>query len=262
MGQVDCVTFGRVSILRLTGRGANAMTQEMAIKIKTIAEQTARRTDIGALIVTGGYGTAFCAGSDLREISRLTEEGEGPGPLLRAEAEAFAALAALPQPVIAAVEGAAMGGGLELLLCADLVIASATAKFGLPEVQVGVFPCLGGTTRLAARIGGSRAREMLLLGDAIDARTAFNWGLVNRLAPPFMAYFHARQIAERLATGACQAQAAIKTSLREAEQLPVGQATARALEAGIAHSASTDAVEGLRAFLAKEHPDFVAARQA
>ncbi len=260
MGVVDSVIFDRVRILRLAGRGANAMTQGMATTLKDLALETARRDDIGAVVLTGGYGSAFCAGSDLRELARLTEEGHGPGPLLRAEAEAFAALSALPQPLIAAVEGPAVGGGLELLLCADLIVASRTARFGLPEVHVGVFPCLGGTTRLQSRIGGGRTREMLLLGEDIDAATAHEWSLVNRLTPPHMAYHCARRIADRLARGPGQAHAAIKTSLTEADTLPPQEALDRALAAGIAHADTTDASHGLRAFLARETPDFVAAR--
>lgn len=260
MGVADSVIFGRVRVLRLTGQGANAMTRDMAATLRDLAEDTARRDDIGAVVLTGGQGAAFCAGSDLRELARLTREGHGPGPLLSAEAEAFAALSALPQPLIAAVEGPAVGGGLELLLCADLVVASETARFALPEVHVGVFPCLGGTTRLQSRIGSGRTREMLLLGEEIDARTAHAWGLVNRLTAPHMAYHCARRMAERLAKGPGHAHAAIKTSLREAETLAPQEALNRSLAAGIAHAGSTDAMEGMRAFAARERPDFVAAR--
>lgn len=262
MGIADSVIFGRVRILRLTGRGANAMTRQMAETLRDLAEDTARRDDIGAVVLTGGQGAAFCAGSDLRELSRLVEEGHGPRPLLNAEAEAFSALSSLPQPLIAAIEGPAVGGGLELMLCADLVVASETARFALPEVHVGVFPCLGGTTRLQSRIGGGRTREMLLLGEEIDARTAHAWGLVNRLTPPHMAYHCARRIADRLARGPGHAHAAIKTSLDEADRLPPQEALSRALAAGIAHAGSTDATEGMRAFTARRRPDFVAARAA
>ena len=260
MGVADSVIFGRVRILRLSGRGANAITRDMAETLKALAEDTARRDDIGAVVLTGSHGSAFCAGSDLRELAQLTEEGQGPGPLLRAEAEAFAALAAMPQPLIAAVEGPAVGGGLELLLCADLVIASETARFGLPEVHVGVFPCLGGTTRLQSRIGSGRAREMLLLGEEIDAGTAHAWGLVNRVTPARMAYHHARRIADRLARGPGYAHAAIKKSVAEADSLAPQEALDRALSAAIAHAGSSDAIEGMRAFSARRKPDFAAAR--
>lgn len=261
MGVVDSVIYGRVRVIRLAGRGANAMTIDMAQTLLGLCQETAGRDDIGAVVITGGFGSAFCAGSDLRELQRLQEDGQGPGPLLCAEAEAFEALAALPQPVVAAVEGPAMGGGLEMLLSADLIIASETARFALPEVKVGVFPALGGTTRLAQRIGVGRAREMLLLGDEIDAETALSWGLVTRVTRPHMAYLAARRLSKRLAMGPQTALAALKQSLRDVEAMSILEAQRRALQSAIAHAKSTDAEEGLRAFSARETPDFLAARK-
>src|SRR5690606_13696595 len=120
--------------------------------------------NIGALVICGAGSFAFCTGSDIGELRRLHDAGEGPGPLLRRESEALEAIAALEIPTIAAVRGLCLGGGLELALCCDLIVAANDARIGFPEVHLGAFPALGGPLRLARRIGVGRAMEMMLDG--------------------------------------------------------------------------------------------------
>lgn len=256
MGQVDGVAHGRVLVIRLTGGGANALDREMAGQLHDLVAEAATREDIGAVLVTGGFGGAFCAGSNIKELTELRDAGDGPGPLLRAEARAMEALAALDKPTVAAIEGPAMGGGLELALCCDLIVAAEDARIGLPEIKIGVFPALGGTVRLQKRIGEGRARELLLLGDEIDGVTAGSWGLANRVEPEMQVYRTARSLADRLAAGPMAATAGIKASLRQAADEPEAQALVTALDTAEAHSTSDEVAEGFRSFETGEDPDF------
>jgi enoyl-CoA hydratase len=256
MGQVDEVLHGRVLVVRIAGSGANAFTREMAQSLEQIAVAAASRPEVGAMLLTGGYGGAFCAGSNVKELVELRDAGEGPGPLLEAEMKAFDAVAALKKPTVAAIEGPAVGGGLELALCCDLIIAATDARIALPEVHIGVFPALGGTVRLQRRIGEGRARALLLTGDEIDGETACAWGLVNRAVPGARVYRKARELADRLAAGPMAAMAGIKASLDDAAEMTEREALAAALQAAIEHSDSPEVEEGLRAFEADETPDF------
>ena len=256
MGQIDEVLHGRVLVVRMAGSGANAFTREMALSLEQIAVAAGSRPEVGAMLLTGGYGGAFCAGSNVKELVELRAAGEGPGPLLEAEMKAFDAVAALKKPTVAAIEGPAVGGGLELALCCDLIVAAADARIALPEVHIGVFPALGGTVRLQRRIGEGRARALLLTGDEIDGETACAWGLVNRAVPGTRVYREARELADRLAAGPMAAMAGIKASLDDAAEMTEREALDAVLQTAIAHSDSPEVEEGLRAFEAGVTPDF------
>jgi enoyl-CoA hydratase len=256
VGQIDDVLHGQVLIVRLAGSGANAITRDMAASLEGIAGRAARSRDVRALLITGAYGDAFCAGSNIGELARLRTEGKGPGPLLEAEARAFQAIADLDIPTIAAIHGTAMGGGLELALCCDFIVAAEDARISFPEIFIGVFPALGGTVRLQQRIGEGRARELLMLGRELDGKQACEWGLVTRAVPRADVYREARALADRLAAAPTGAIAEIKQSLRLAREVSEKEALASALAAAIQHSDSPEVAEGLRAFAAKEKPDF------
>lgn len=257
MGQIDDVLHDQVLVVRLAGSGANAITRSMAASLEEIAGRAARSVNIRALLITGAYGDAFCAGSNIRELAQLRTEGKGPGPLLEAEARAFQAIADLDIPTIAAIQGAAMGGGLELALCCDFIVAAEDSRFSFPEIFLGVFPALGGTVRLQQRVGEGRARELLLLGRELDGTEACAWGLVTKAVPRAQVYREARALADRLAAAPAAAIAGIKQSLRLARELPEKEAIEAALAAAIRHSDSPEVAEGLRAFAAKEKPDFI-----
>ena len=199
MGQIDDVLHGQVLIVRLAGSGANAITRDMAASLEEIAGRAGRSESVRVLLITGAYGDTFCAGSNIGELAQLRAEGKGPGPLLEAEARAFQAIADLNIPTIAAIQGVAMGGGLELALCCDFIVAAEDARISFPEIFLGVFPALGGTVRLQQRIGEGRARELLMLGRELDGKQACEWGLVTRAVPRADVYREARALADRLA---------------------------------------------------------------
>ncbi|MGV3632834.1 MAG: enoyl-CoA hydratase/isomerase family protein [Pseudorhodoplanes sp.] len=256
MGQIDDVLHGQVLTVRLAGSGANAITRSMAASLEAIADRAGRSRDVRVLLITGAGGENFCAGSNIGELAQLRAEGKGPGPLLEAEARAFQAIADLDIPTVAAVQGVAMGGGLELALCCDFIVAAEDARMSFPEIFLGVFPALGGTVRLQQRIGEGRARELLMLGREIDGRLACEWGLVTRAVARADVDREARALADRLAAAPISAIAEIKKSLRLARDVSEQEAIDAALAAAIRHSDSPDVAGGLRAFGAKQKPDF------
>jgi enoyl-CoA hydratase len=257
VGQIDDVLHGQVLIVRLAGSGANAITRSMAVALEEIAGRAGRSESVRVLLITGACGENFCAGSNIRELAELHTEGKGPGPLLEAEASAFQAIADLNIPTIAAIQGVAMGGGLELALCCDFIVAAEDTRISFPEIFLGVFPALGGTVRLQQRIGEGRARELLMLGRELDGKQACEWGLVTRAVPADDLNREARALADRLAAAPAAAIAEIKKSLRLAREVSEQEAIDAALAAAIQHSESPEVAEGLRAFAAKEKPDFV-----
>jgi len=255
VGQIDEALHGQVLVVRLAGSEANAITRDMASSLEEVASRAGRSGSVRVLLIAGA-GDTFCAGSNIGELAQLRTEGKGPGPLLEVEARAFQAIADLDIPTIAAIQGAAMGGGLELALCCDFIVAAEDARISFPEIFLGVFPALGGTVRLKQRIGEGRARELLMLGRELDGRQACEWGLVTRAVPHADVDREARALADRLAAAPMAAIAEIKQSLRLAREVSEKEAIDAALAAAIKHSDSPEVAEGLRAFTAKEKPDF------
>jgi enoyl-CoA hydratase len=207
-----------------------------------------------ALVVTGGGEKAFVAGADIAEMSSLS-------PLeARRFAEAgqrtFERLEALSIPTIAAVNGFALGGGCELAMACDLVYASERARFGQPEVNLGIIPAFGGTQRLQRRVGPARAMEMILTGDMVDASTAKAWGLALDVLPPDKLLDHAMAQARKIAAKGPAAVAASKRILRAtaAPQLAAGQLM-EAEAFGVLFG-TEDGREGLRAFVEKRPARF------
>ncbi|RST85014.1 enoyl-CoA hydratase/isomerase family protein [Aquibium carbonis] len=259
MGDITGTAQDGVLVLRLVNGKANALTSAMAAQL--IAMLSDIPDDIGAVLVTGTAGGAFCAGSDIRELARLQDTPDGPASMLRIESRALRALAGLPLPTIAAIDGIAFGGGMELAAACDIVLAGDQARFCLPEVKLGVFPGIGGTVWIPRRIGHVRALEMMLTGQEIDAATAHRWNFVNRLAGAASAEADALDLARALAAGPRGAVAMIKRSLRDALALPEDEALDAALDRAVSLGHAPESREGLRAFLAREAPDFASARR-
>jgi enoyl-CoA hydratase len=205
-------------------------------------------------ILTGAGEKAFVAGADIAAMAGLG------APQARALSELGHRLGAVMEgarmPIIAAVNGFALGGGLEFALACDFAIASTNAKLGLPEVGLGVIPGFGGTQRLARRIGPGRARELVFTGNVIGADEALRLGLVNAVTEPAALLSEARARAEKIASRGPLAVAAAKRALREGADLPLGQALALEAELFGAMFATADQKEGMGAFLEKRPPRF------
>jgi enoyl-CoA hydratase/carnithine racemase len=163
------------------GDRANALSRPTLLAFGKLAREAATNPSIRAIVVTGAGDKAFCAGADLKERQGMSENDvRVQVGLYRSE---LGPLDRSPKPVVAAINGAALGGGLELALCCDLRVAAAHATLGLPETSLGIIPGAGGTQRLPRVVGEARAKEMILLARRLSANEALAWGLVNRVTP-------------------------------------------------------------------------------
>jgi crotonobetainyl-CoA hydratase len=235
----------------------NAMNTPLADAIGNALETAVADADVRAIVLTG-TGRAFCAGADLKEISA----GRTVDPTVKEWGFGGVAQHWVPKPVIAAVNGVAFGGGCEIVLSCDIVVAGETAKLGLPEVKVGLFAAAGGVVRLQRQVPLKIALQLVLTGDPIDAATAASWGLVNEVVPPEQVLHRAIELAGRIAANAplsvrYSKQLLHATSSAGSDWNPKWTgvdpwaANAAAMEVVFA---SADAVEGSSAFAEKRTP--------
>ena len=168
----------------------------------------------------------------------------------------FDRLANCQKPTVAAVEGVAFGGGLELAVCCDFMIASDRARFAVPEIKLGAIPAAGGTVRITRLIGDRRARQMILLGDAIDAATAMEWGLATRVVAQASFAQESLDFARRLAAQPALAMQYAKRAIIDAQQCDEPEALALARYYAARLATSADITEGVRSFLEKRSPVF------
>jgi enoyl-CoA hydratase len=235
-------------------KALNALDARTVADLAELAEQVRGDPAVRALVLTGAGDKAFVAGADISQMA-------GMGPLearrfAEAGQRALQALEELPLVTVAAVNGFALGGGCELAMACDLVYASERARFGQPEVNLGIIPGFAGTQRLPRRVGPQRALEMILTGDMADAASAKAWGLVLEVLPPEKLLPHAISQARKIAAKGPAAVAAAKRVMRAtaAAALPAGQLVEA--EAFAALFATEDGKEGLRAFLEKRPAAF------
>jgi enoyl-CoA hydratase len=250
------LALGRVARLSLVNPPLNLVTRDLLGELNEALAQleAAAPGDVRAVVVTGSGERAFSAGSHVGEF----EAQRGPGGRARLELDERTAtrLAALPMPTIAAIEGNALGGGLELALACDLRIASERARLGLPEVRLAVIPGAGGTQRLPRVVGLARAKELILTGRVLDAQEAARIGLVHEVVPAGEAVARATQIGEEIATRGPVAVREAKRLLDGALEQPLEDALAAELEASLRVFATDDLLEGSSSFFAKRDPDY------
>ena len=232
----------------------NALNATVIAEFATLLHQVDGDDAVRGLIVTGAGPKAFVAGADIGELVAVDRE-QGI-EMARRGSRVFRQIEQLGKPVIAAVNGFALGGGCELAMACHVRLAAANARFGLPEVKLGLIPGFGGTVRLPRLVGRGRALELLLTGGMIDAAEAARIGLVNRVVPAEVLLDEARAL---LRTMLAQGPVAIRLCLQSVDgglDLPVDEA----LEAEATHfgaaCASDDKGEGTRAFLEKRPPVF------
>ena len=245
------IELGPVAVLRLNNPPLNLVSHDLTEALDAALGRIEADPSVRAVVVAGTGDRAFCAGSDVTEFESLRGR-VGEGKLVRENA-VYDRLARLEVPTVAAIEGDALGGGLELAMCCDLRVASARARLGMPEVRLGVIPGSGGTHRLPALIGPAKAKEMILLGMPLSADEAARIGLVNQVVPIGAAETVAREWAGLIATRGPVAERQAKRAIDAAGSPEAADESLRASE----HVFQTeDMIEGVRAFKEKRVPNF------
>ena len=232
----------------------NALNVAVVAELARAVEGAAAEPAVRGLVLTGAGGKSFVAGADIAAMAEMSVD----------EARVFAGqghalgelLAALPKPVIAAVNGFALGGGCEVALACDFIYAAEGARFGQPEVKLGVIPGFGGTQRLLRRVGAAMALELCMRGNIIDAAEALRIGLCNRVLPAAELLPAAVAAIEEIAAQGPLAVAAAKALIHRGADLPLPDANLREIEAFAGLFASADQREGMAAFLGKRRPSF------
>jgi enoyl-CoA hydratase/carnithine racemase len=232
-----------VALVRLDRPKANALSGEVLGQLAEVVEGLA--ADLPGAVVLWGGRRIFAAGADIAEL----ESGVGPRVVGANFGRALGALATLPRATIAAVNGFALGGGLELALACDFRVCAADARLGLPEILLGVIPGGGGTQRLSRLIGPSRAKELILSGRQVRADEALAIGLVNRTVEPDEVLTSALVWAAELATGPLVAQGLAKSAVDAGLERSLSDGLALELEAFSAVFETEDARAGLRSFV-------------
>ena len=246
---------GALSILTINRPDKlNALNAAVIAEIASAVREVATREETRTLIVTGAGPKSFVAGADITEMSAM-EEADARR-FARAGHAAFTALELLSVPVIACVNGFALGGGCELALACDFIYASEAARFGQPEVNLAVIPGFGGTNRLARRVGIARARELCFTGDMIKADEALRIGLANVVAPAGELLARAKATAAKITEKGPLAIAQCKRVLRTGEGMALDAANELEVQAFASLFGSSDQREGMRAFIAKRRAEF------
>lgn len=235
-------------------KALNALNKNTLLEMKYAIASIIDDPEIDVLIITGAGDKAFVAGADIAFMQNLTAiQGREFGALGQ---EVFRMIEAMEKPVIAAVNGFALGGGCELAMCCDFRIASSKAKFGQPEVGLGITPGFGGTQRLPRLVGTGMARQMLYTADIIDASEALRIGLVNNVVAPEDLKDYVRNIAGRIISKGKLAVRFSKVAANEGMQTDIDRAmTIEADLFGLCFS-SEDQKEGMQAFIEKRSPQF------
>ncbi|HTP99544.1 MAG TPA: enoyl-CoA hydratase/isomerase family protein [Casimicrobiaceae bacterium] len=235
-------------------REMNAMTSVMLDGIARALDAAAGDASVRAVVITGNGDTAFCAGADLKQVLAPGTPGE-PDFLDRAAAT-LGRLRDFPKPAIAAVNGLTLAGGLELVLCCDLVVAADHARMGDAHANFGVFPGAGGAAVLPRRLGPTRAKYLLYTGEQVSAVQMCEWGLVNEVVPGAELHARVAALAEKIASKSPLVLRQMKRVADAALDLPRDAALANELLTLRTHLRSHDLQEGLAAFREKRPPRF------
>jgi enoyl-CoA hydratase len=241
---------GAVGVLTLNRPDAlNALNHPLMDQLEAGLKSFEADASVRAVVIAGS-SRAFAAGADIKEMDTKTKaEMEKDTHLAR-----WDLVGALSKPVVAAVSGFALGGGCELALACDLIVAAENAQFGQPEISIGVIPGAGGTVRLAKTLGKALAMELVLTGRRFSAQEALSWGLVNRIVPQEAVLSEAMKLAEQLAAQPPLAAAAAKRSIRKSIEAPMGESLCYERGQFCGLFDSQDQKEGMKAFVEKRKP--------
>lgn len=245
-------THQRVGLIRLNRpKALNALNAVLLNELNSAMRDFDRDGDIGAIVITGNQ-RAFAAGADIKEMA----ESSAVEMLQSDHISAFDAIRQIKKPIIAAVSGYCLGGGSELAMSCDMIIASETARFGQPEINLGVIPGAGGTQRLTKAVGKAIAMEMVLNNRTLNAQEAYHYGLVNRVVPVEEYLDHALELAGEIAIRAPLAVRFGKEAVNRAFETSLSDGLAEERRAFYYLFASEDQKEGMQAFIKKRKPNW------
>jgi len=251
-GPVSVTRRDRVVLIRIDRPEVRNALDEATMEAIAAALETADRDEsVGAVVLTGTE-KVFAAGADIK----VMVEREPVDVLVGGQAERWRRIRQVLVPIVAAVNGFALGGGCELALCCDLVVAGESARFGQPEVKLGIIPGAGGTQRWARLAGKHAAMDLVLTGRTIDAQEAVRLGMVNRLVPPHLCVEIALEVAAEIAAMPRLAVRLGKQAVLRAFESPLEAALDAERQAFIMLLGTADRREGMRAFLEKRPPVF------
>jgi enoyl-CoA hydratase/carnithine racemase len=240
----------RVRLVRLNRPGQrNALNNQLIHELMDALGTFDRDDAVGAVVLTG-TDTAFAAGADIKEMASQDAEAMRASGFI----QAFGRFASLQKPVIAAVSGWALGGGCELALACDMIVASETARFGQPEISIGVIPGAGGTQRLVRAVGKSLAMEIILNNRTLSAQEALHFGLVNRVVPADRLLDEALGLAREIAGRAPLAVRAARQLIAESFEIPLAEGLERERRTFFDLFDTGDRLEGMQAFVEKRQP--------
>ena len=243
-GPIALVTLNRPQQL-------NALSRDLVKDLSSAMQELDQDDEVRAIILTGGE-KVFAAGADIKEMADL-------GPFDKRIQDRFAyrdQINKISKPIIAAVSGFALGGGCELAMSCDIIVASETARFGQPEVNLGIIPGSGGTQRLTHIVGKHRAMEMVLTGEFMSAAEAERFGLVNKVVPAELVLEEAKAIAKKIAAKPVLAIKAAKEAVSKSANAPLDEGLEFERKSFYLLFASEDRHEGMKAFLEKRKPAF------
>ena len=229
----------------------NAINWEVVHELADALDDLDRDEAIHCIVLTGAGDRAFVAGADVAEMST-----KSPMDMLASGFAGWERIRRVKTPIIAAVGGFALGGGNELAMHADLIVASEDAKFGQPEILLGIMPGAGGTQRLAHTAGKFRAMEICLTGDQVTAQQMYEWGVVNHVVPKGQHLEEARKLAQKVAARAPVAAQLIKEAILAAYEMPLEQGLAYEKRLFALLFSTEDQKEGTSAFVEKRQPNF------
>ena len=241
---------GKVGLIRLNRpKALNALNRSLMGELVAALQAFDADPHIGAMVITGNE-RAFAAGADIKEMAEAT-----PVDMLNREyIELFDRIRAIKKPIIAAVSGYALGGGFELAMTCDMIVASETAKFGQPEINLGIIPGAGGTQRLTRTVGKYLAMEMVLNNRTLSAEEAARFGLVNRVVPPERYLDEALELAQQIAERAPVAVRIAKEAVNQALETSLTEGLAYERRVFYLLFATEDQKEGMQAFIEKRPP--------
>ena len=255
MQNVKVAVEDRVAVVTIDHRPVNALDRQTLEELGQAADAIQGDAAVKAVIVTGAGSLAFVAGADIKEVSQLGS-AEAAKAMAALGQAVFLKVQRLSKPVIAAINGVCLGGGLELAMACHLRISGDRARFGQPEINLGIIPGWGGTQRLPRLIGRAKAIEWILTGDMVTAQEALRLGLVNQIVPQDQVLKAAKDLARKLASKSAVALTQALRAIERGLDLPLDEGLAQEAEAFGAVAASEDSREGVKAFLEKRQPQF------